>query len=203
MTFRTFNPRKHRGKNQKIFLVLTHDVDDSDPYTRKYDVMGTTRRIYTVTITKTPSCTCPDHVQRKTKCKHIFFILTRIMKIDQEQEDNETYTEHQLTKMFKNIPEITNNLKINNTLLNKYNNIKNNNGLVPQIKITHDDICVICLEELLESNEKVIYCRSSCGKSIHHECFSVITNNRFDKCVFCQQIWDISQFPKKDNYISL
>src|SRR5438105_3268942 len=103
--------RKSRGKDQKIFLILTHEYDPK-VYERRYEVMGTTGNAYTVTINKSPVCTCPDHTVRHKRCKHIYFVLTRIMKVKPEQEDMSSYTDQDLNDMFANIPQITENLRV-------------------------------------------------------------------------------------------
>src|SRR5580700_10634340 len=100
--------RKQRGVTQNIFLIET--IIGTEQYERKYIVMGSTGNIYNVIIKNEPECTCPDYTTRYKRCKHIYFVLMRIMKIN--NVDEEEYTNDELVEMFKNIPQITNQLII-------------------------------------------------------------------------------------------
>lgn len=48
------------------------------PNAATFHVLGATCNVYTVTLTVTPTCTCPD---RKKPCKHILFVLIRALGI--------------------------------------------------------------------------------------------------------------------------
>ena len=58
-----------------------------------------------------------------------------------------------------------------------------------------DDMCPICLIELDDKSNKneLYYCKFSCGKSVHKECFDMWVNSgeRNNKCMFCRAPWDI------------
>ncbi|KAL2346948.1 hypothetical protein Fmac_000948 [Flemingia macrophylla] len=41
-------------------------------------IFGATGNVYTVALSSTPSCTCPD---RTTPCKHILFVLIRVLGV--------------------------------------------------------------------------------------------------------------------------
>lgn len=197
----TENARKTRGKSQRIFLILTHDYDEDD-LERRYEVMGMTKNAYTVTINHTPSCTCPDHTTRHRRCKHIFFVLTRIMKVAEDQEDIETYTDDDLEEMFCNIPEITANLKVNPSQLNRYKMLKRNkNDEVDKRDIDEDDQCPICLGEMFDCDEELTYCKYHCGTHIHKECFDLYNSKQYNiKCLYCHNPW-VDE--KQQQYINL
>jgi hypothetical protein len=181
--------RKSRGKTQKLFLIECHDGKE---YERKYDVMGTTGNVYTVSITNKPTCSCPDHTTRSKRCKHIYFVLIRIMKVGEDEEDIPKYSNIELNAMFKKIPNVTDNLKVTNTYKNKYKNLRDNNkkkGIsIKQQKL--DDLCPICLDDL-DNGENVEFCKFSCGKNVHSYCFNMwCTKKNTKKCVFCNNSWD-------------
>lgn len=115
--------RKSRAKQQKIYLIECLPFDKIiDKYRRSYAVMGSTGNVYNVTIDNSPSCTCPDFQTRHKRCKHIYFILIRVMHVNQDCEDKSVFTKRALTKMFKNIPNISNcGVMIDNKLKSKYN----------------------------------------------------------------------------------
>lgn len=194
----TTNERKNRGQQQRIYLVLTHAFDDKI-LERQYDVMGTTGNVYSVRIEKTPTCTCPDYQTRHNRCKHIYFVLSRIMKVKSDQEDIKEYTDADLIDMFSNVPQITETLKVGIDKMIKYNNLKNRtiNGEVPMKKLHEDDICPICLGDIYDCNEPLIFCRYSCGTPLHEDCFVRYTshqkNQSYDaikKCLFCLKPWE-------------
>jgi len=189
--------RKQRGITQQIYLIET--IANENVYERKYVLMGSTGNVYDVTIKGEPTCTCPDYITRKRRCKHIYFILVKVMKT--MDEDKETYTKDDLEYMFNNIPNITNNLVIDPTLKEAYVKLKQNksvNSAMVEQKDT-DDLCPICLDDL-ENGDEIDYCKFSCGKGIHKVCYSMWTKQHVATCVFCKAEWN-----KKDNceYIHL
>ena len=69
-----------RAYDDPLYLIESIPPEDEDDPIREFLVMGTTGNVYTVTIENEPSCTCPDFQLRQRRCKHIFFILMRVMK---------------------------------------------------------------------------------------------------------------------------
>lgn len=183
--------RKKRGKAQQIFLVLTHEYVQN-VLERSYDVMGTTGNVYNVCIKSVPTCTCPDYEKRHKRCKHIYFVLSRIMKVLPEHEDVVQYSDDDLRKMINSIPKITENLRVDSSKTNRYLNMKNNNGEVKRVPVTEEDVCAVCLGEVFECDEELVYCRWSCGVSVHKNCFNMY--NTFiktdPKCIFCGKLWE-------------
>ena len=113
--------RKYRGKTQRIFLIECTDIGE---YSRSYIVCGTTKNVYKVTIKNTPVCSCPDHQKRRRRCKHIYFVLCRIMNVSLDKEDEEAYSDKDLLRMFSNIPPVTNNLIVNHDAQKEYKKYK-------------------------------------------------------------------------------
>src|SRR4051812_7854048 len=97
--------RKSRGVNQNLYIIEAIATDDE--YSRQFAVMGSTGNVYTVTIKGSPTCTCPDYILRKRRCKHIFFILIRAMRV--ANEEKKRYSKDDLGKMFNNIPKLASN----------------------------------------------------------------------------------------------
>lgn len=196
----SYQSRKARGKAQKIFLVACHNNKE---YERNYDVMGTTGNVYTVKVKGIPECSCPDFQTRNKRCKHIYFVLLRIMRLEENNEDNEQYSDEELTQMFKKIPAITNNLIVTQNTQNKYNNLKEMNDK-KSIKVNQqslDDCCPICLDDLT-NGEDIDYCKFSCGKNVHIFCFQMWCKKQsHSSCIFCRNSWNMQQ--KDYKYINL
>lgn len=181
--------RKTRGIKQNLFLIEMKN--NSEKYEKEFMVMGSTGNVYVVIIGEIPTCTCPDFITRNKRCKHIYFILIRVMK--SKNEDCEIYTENDLKEMYKNIPIITSNLLVDEKIKKNYDKLKLKN----KFEFTNDslinkketnDICPICLEDL-ENGEILDYCKYSCGKSIHKICFSMWCKQKKANCVYCRADW--------------
>src|SRR5690348_6998146 len=99
--------RKYRGKTQNLYLIEIGD-HDMNTYSKSYIIMGSTGNIYTVTIKDIPSCTCPDYISRGCRCKHIYFVLKRIIGVN---EDELTYSTEDLQQMFDKSLIITPNVE--------------------------------------------------------------------------------------------
>ncbi|GAB0495828.1 hypothetical protein MMPV_007135 [Pyropia vietnamensis] len=78
--------RLSRAFAHRLFLVGVDTpavaVGDDDDEARTYSVLGSTANVYTVIIRQRPSCTCPDHIKRGDPCKHILFVMHRVLKVD-------------------------------------------------------------------------------------------------------------------------
>jgi hypothetical protein len=193
--------RKSRGKAQRIFLIMTHEYSIDD-LIRSYDVMGTTGNVYNVCINTSPTCTCPDYMSRHKRCKHIYFVLSRIMKVKDDQEDIEEYTNDDLQDMFDNIPQITENLRADAYKIAKFKALKKNgNGEVVMKDFHEDDVCPICLDDIYDCKDEIAYCKYSCGNVIHKDCFDRYIEHRHEpaKCLYCHKPWE----QEKSNYVNL
>jgi hypothetical protein len=180
--------RKDRGIKQKIFLLGQNEKQSSN-IEKIFDVMGTTGRVYNVTINKSPHCTCPDFKLRKKRCKHIYFVLIRIMNIQEEKQDNQIYSDDELEKMFsfiQNLPGIV----AEKQYIDQYDKLKNKSTR-PKREITQEDICAICLDYYCESDLEISYCNNTnCGFPVHAICFDQINKkNRTPQCIICKCKW--------------
>lgn len=110
-----------------------------------------------------------------------------------KNEDQNEYSNTDLQEMFNNIPDITKNLVVDDNLKQKYDELKQQNK-VNCTKIIaknkrDDDVCPICLDELNNGND-LDYCKYSCGKSIHSDCYNMWTMKHKKICVFCRTDWN-------------
>lgn len=178
--------RKLRGKVQKLYLI--ERKAPTEKYVRIFTIMGSTGNLYDVTITQTPKCTCPDFVTRHNRCKHIYFILIRIMGIAQDKTDEKEFTKRKLTMMFSKNTVVDKDVIADTNIQNKYDKLKKNNGSLVELK-TLDDLCPVCLDDL-NNGDAVIYCKHSCGKPIHEDCFAMWTRIKPKNCLSCNANWD-------------
>ena len=182
------NLRKNRSLTQRLYLIESCKINER--LEREYIVMGSTGNVYHVIIKNSPVCNCPDYKQRNNRCKHIYFILIRIMNIN--NPDKYEYNDDDLENMFKNIPEITNYLQVSHDVKQNYQKIKNK-----KISKDLDDFCPICLDEL-ENGENIVTCKFSCGRHVHELCFDMLNRNKTNtECIYCKHSWD------EEKYINL
>jgi hypothetical protein len=142
------------------------------------------------------------------------------MKVKKGMEDNKTYTDKQINKMFSNIPKHIHVQSVNNFLVdedtkNKYYELKkqgafdvNDENEEENNKVERrelDDCCPVCLEDL-EEDDDLDYCKYSCGKPIHTLCFNMWVQKQADPtCLFCRALWNQEDDDNidKNNYVNL
>ena len=172
--------RIERCYTDNIYLIESVPPNSEDDTERTYVIMGHSGHVYNVTISHRPKCTCPDFYLRGNRCKHIYFVLIRIMNIDNVTD--KYYSDDDLTDMFRNIPPIAQNL------MYKGSDVEINEGKEVEQKFEEGDICPICLDPL-ENGKELDFCRYSCGKTIHSKCFSMWVKSKGSICVFCRAQW--------------
>lgn len=71
--------RLERAKGQRMFMIDRDRTlsEDGAHEEEVFSMAGTTGNIYQVTISKVPSCTCPD-AKKGNQCKHIVYVGTTI-----------------------------------------------------------------------------------------------------------------------------
>ena len=168
--------RIERCYTDNIYLI--ESLPSEDEYERRYLIMGNSGNTYKVTIAKKPNCTCPDYRTRRNRCKHIFFVLIRIMNINNFTDRQ--FSEEELVDMFSNIPDIPQNLI--------YQGERPEEPKAVNQKFDKGDVCPICLDPL-ENGKELDYCKYSCGKTIHKKCFSMWEKSKGGVCVFCRAQW--------------
>ena len=184
--------RIERCYTDNIYLIESLPPDEHFPYIRQYLIMGNSGKTYKVTISNSPSCTCPDYTYNYRRCKHIFFVLIRIMNTSNYYERK--YTNEELSEMFLNIPEIAKNLMYEGEKPSEQKEIKQ--------KFEKDDVCPICLDPL-ENGKDLDYCKYSCGKTIHKKCFSMWEKSKGGICVFCRGKWYSNYAPTAPKTVSM
>ena len=187
--------RKERALKQPIYLLKMKNI--TNPHKREFVVVGTTGNKYNVIIDHNPHCDCPD-VQNI--CKHIYFIMLKIMK--KSGNVKQSYTDKQLEQMFNSMPTfISQNVAYNKAAQTTFSTIVqssiNSKKIVKQCL---NDSCPICLDDIPIANKNVIFCKYGCGKSVHKQCFSIWTKNS-DKniCLFCMCDWTTGIYVKYDS----
>ena len=196
-----FQSRLDRAFRQRIYMMNVehknnaednHNNPDNHDCTFDFLVMGASGKPYQVGMGEKSVmyCSCPDHTENHKLCKHLLFTLIRVLRIEKE----DVYKSYFLKKSFictpNTIMKCEQFIKSQQCkdLIGKYDH----QGNVKQREIEEDDDCPICFEVLDNTKETVIYCKSTCGKSIHQSCFMKWGNWAHQKgptCVYCKSEW--------------
>jgi hypothetical protein len=120
-------------------------------------------------------CTCPDHSNRGSRCKHIYFCFSRVLQLHPERLDGATTVDI--------IAAIA-----------KY--VGKRRGLTSQEsiqrrKIEPDDECPICFEVL--AGEETVWCINSCKNNFHRKCMDTWLKETDATCPLCRAEWDTIQ----------
>lgn len=161
--------RIYRAKTQKIYLVNRNVTDKS----ADFDIMGSTGNIYTVSLNGKPECTCPDHELRNRRCKHILFMLAKIFNVEDPYQPK-----FSMNEIKKYITCYQENIK-------KFNiSYDTKNKCIDVGKRDICDDCIICLDPI-DNGEKYIYCKTSCGKCLHENCYNMFRKTGKTTCPYC------------------
>ena len=190
--------RLDRGLKQRLFLLEVKTRGE-------FAVQGTSGNVYTVKIKDNSSCTCPDHMVRKNICKHICFILFRVLRCPDKYR-KESFTKREIGYILRRAPA---HIAPSEDVLRKYERIKNGEeveepeeeldvGGVKQKPIEQGDACPICFEDFMDTTDRVIYCQAQCGNNIHQLCFDQwVASTRKATCVMCRSPWSLGATKKK------
>lgn len=166
-------PRLQRALTERQALLWSNRQEGS----AVWQIYGQTDD-YTVEANaqaKSFTCTCPDFSQRGATCKHMFFVLVRVLGVE---------------------PDILRTLEWEGlaALLSVYQpseakedkeeqGQKCKPGVQERAWIGQD--CPICMCPMEEGESRVI-CTEQCGNSVHAGCFKKWSSRKGSKCVLCR-----------------
>jgi len=196
-----------RARSQKMYLVERKPVVEE--HSREFVVLGSAGNLYTVTISHMPKCNCPDF-EKGNLCKHILFIYMKVLKVKREQLIyQKALLTIELQEIFLQAPQDPSaNIIADKSVKEKYQEIISGRPpteiIVPQKAIEPDDMCPVCYDTMSPS-ETLVFCKSSCGKSLHALCFKEwsLAKNGKPTCVYCRANWVDEVTPNKNTPIHL
>lgn len=176
--------RMARAFTQRIYLV------DGRAEAQEYHfkVMGNTNNAYDIVLSPDQVwCSCPDCDARGNFCKHLMFVMIRAIGIDQRQ-----VFENQFTSTPQLLERCADYFTRRESALQSV-------AIAPAVAsaddkrkpIEDDDECPICYESFKDTaDEPTVWCKSSCGKSVHTSCFKKWSQaKRKVDCVYCRAVW--------------
>ncbi|XAR69294.1 Mitogen-activated protein kinase kinase kinase [Bertholletia excelsa] len=174
----------------RILRALRHRLrllhrSDSD-----FFILGATGNVYTVTLSLTPSCSCPD---RTTPCKHIFFVFIKVLNVplDDACLRRRTLRPCQLSRLLStpSSPETLAGPNVRQIFHQLFLQARRENLPAP-LEIEDGTMCPVCLDEL-RAEEKLVSC-STCRNLVHEECLLTwkrASRRRSVTCVICRARW--------------
>jgi hypothetical protein len=177
-----FESRIERAFVQRIYMMQMTRLTERE---FNFMVMGASGMPYNIKIRQGSfiSCSCPDHDKNHKLCKHLLFVLIRVLKESRLTVQNDYFvkgifatTQSTFDKCIQYSIDVSVNVDM--PLLS---------GMVQQ-RDTTDESCPICFEDFVKS-EDLVYCKTSCGKSVHTDCFVKWAKVRTATCVYCRSNW--------------
>ncbi|PKU76468.1 uncharacterized protein LOC110098688 [Dendrobium catenatum] len=180
----TINPRISRALYHPLLLLHRSG--------QIFHILGSTSNVYTVTLSQTPTCSCPDPT---IPCKHILFIILRVLRLPVFYPSllRRSLPPSLLSRLLSS-PTNRDSLA-NPRVLHRFRQLfflttattsregEENRSL---------GLCPICLEEMeVEIEGRVLRC-GVCGNGLHKECWGrwkSIRGKRGASCVICRARW--------------
>ena len=168
--------RIEKALKQRMYLINASMISENN---WKFIVEGSTGIHYDVLINNKLSCSCKDFTTRHLICKHIYFIIVRVLK-------NSDLIEL-VNGQGPNICIFSLKLNLNenfNKILNP--RFKNNKETFNVMDIM--DVCSICYENYVK--EDVLVKCGLCNNYFHDECISRWLKSATKcTCPLCREMW--------------
>ena len=156
-------------------------------------MMGNSGRAYDITVPLNVGqskihCSCPDHDGGGNLCKHLLFVLIRVLGLTREKVFSDYYE--------SNFAVTQDVVLLCERYVDKREGMQSQ-GIDPNTgeldlgtkrEISEDDACPICLEDF--GDEKVVWCKAQCGNLVHQSCFMKwVQKNDEATCILCRAKW--------------
>lgn len=182
-----FYPKQHLA--ERVIRALSHGLRLLHRSAATFYILGATANVYSVTLSSTPTCSCPD---RTTPCKHILFVYIQVLNISLDDACLWRRTLHpcQLHRLLS--APMSNKATAGASIRERFHQLYFQERQCSQqsIKIEDGSVCPVCLEEMT-LEEKIIAC-ASCNNLIHDECMTAwkkSSRRRSTSCVICRARW--------------
>ncbi|RDL37802.1 Uncharacterized protein BP5553_05235 [Venustampulla echinocandica] len=180
----TYLARLDRVKTQRMFLIDRNrsTSEDGTHEQEAFDIAGSTGNVYQVTISKVPTCSCPD-AAKGNQCKHIIYVLVNVLKAREDLAYQLAFLAAELVEIFTNAPFTPQSDEGTASTTDPGSNRKPIEG-----------DCPICVMEFDESDkvEDIVWCKAACGNNVHRLCFEQWAKSKPGevKCVYCRTPWE-------------
>ena len=219
--------RLERAATQRLYLIQQSEIPpicNNQEEKRvsevvNFTVLGSTGNVYTVVLGLVPSCTCPDYSRRQDMCKHIMFVLLKVIGLEVSNplayqkayvssELNELYTILRTRRVGGTIlandqvraavaaaasQNGSSTTDISSTSTSSTTLLDDQPSSVQRRSLLDDSDCPICFDDLThEPESKVTFCRGTCGANFHEACIRRWLSAMTlakPSCPHCRQLW--------------
>lgn len=145
-------------KDQRIRMF----VDRKSPMTFLVHPLESNHK-FKVSIGSSQICSCGE----TEICIHIIYILMKVFSVPAE---NDILWQNSLTD--REVENIINGNHLNKIVKKPQTIYRTKSGKqkVKRLKITSEDLCCICYDEMHEETEQISWCRTGCGGNFHYNC---------------------------------
>lgn len=194
--------RLHRALSQRLIVLHRSGITGGGQYGEQetFKMAGTTGNVYTVRISAEPACDCPDSANGRNTCKHILYIMVKVLKAPRQLAFQAGLLPSELHHILHNAPAFAgSDSGTANTATTTTATTTTATTTTKRKPVGADD-CPICFCAI-EAGEGVVWCRAVCGTNLHASCFrqwraaaAAKTNannanaNRVT-CVMCRAPW--------------
>ena len=203
--------RRERALHQRLYLLERRTASE-------FVVLGNTGNAYDVTLEPLPRCSCPDwrFRGRAQRCKHILFVLLRVLAAPPHSAAADTAARRippdelaaLLAAPARHVADASPQLLARYAALAAGESVPE---LPPRVIDAATDVCAICYEALVDAtNAPLVHCRLGCGSSVHAACFARwAAAKRAARetltCVYCRAPWEPPRPAKRrrGEYINL
>ncbi|KAJ4417070.1 hypothetical protein N0V85_002006 [Neurospora sp. IMI 360204] len=180
-----------RATTQRFFVLSRKRIpvwDSFEGFEEEVEIAGSTGNIYTVTIARQPTCTCPMG-EKSEQCKHIIYVLARVLRAKYEYVYQLALLSCELEEIFDNAPPIVED-----------GDSAAATGEGDKKRKSIEGDCPICFNEMeAHKPEEIVWCRAACGQNIHKECFEMWAATKRKQaggskaevtCPYCRSVWE-------------
>ena len=189
--------RDYKAQHDPIYLVRL-ECNDANTV---FHVLGTRKIVYKITFSSgnKPKCTCPDFKIRKNVCKHVRFVLMRVlmMTIDQWGENNENDIKEISDTVVSRLPHLA--VVASKYYTDAYNELLDGTKKLEKKESSEDDAeheilvrneeCCVCLCDIDSQKKSDVMLCEVCCNGIHTICWNKWTEiNGSNQCVYCRTV---------------
>lgn len=173
----------NRATTQRFYVISRTRRGTQECPEEVVELTGSTGNIYTVCITRQPTCDCP-HAKAGNQCKHIVYVMARVLRAKTEYTYQLALLSTELQEIFASAPPTVDE--------------GGAGGEKDKNRKAVDGDCPICFEEMGEGKEEIVWCKAACGQNIHKQCFEMwsATKKRSGgaqakvTCPYCRSVWE-------------
>jgi hypothetical protein len=197
--------RIDRATTQRLYLISASQPTTCSQYggpSITLNVLGSTGNVYDVTLSKIPSCNCPDHAKGNL-CKHLLFALIKVVGLPTSSPL--VYQAAYITQELDTIIEMLQNRAVqlqrggvaaaaaagnilaNEAVRNCFQDQKKGNRTTDHDHDAATDStkrheiqgadCPICFDDLggMANLDQLTFCQTTCGTNFHSDCIKMWT----------------------------